>query len=78
MQMANRARNIAFQIAVALAEYESDKDEEGNILVKANHIKSVVEMSQDFKGYLQKVHGGDEAKRAERERERFDSYKSQG
>jgi hypothetical protein len=31
-------------------------------------------MSRDFKTYLAKLHGGDEAKRAQREFERLDSF----
>lgn len=61
----------AFQTAVALAEYEAEKDEEGKILLKDDHLKSIVEMSRDFKNYLDKLHRGDEGKRAEREYSRL-------
>ncbi|KAF6794598.1 P-loop containing nucleoside triphosphate hydrolase (ATPase) [Colletotrichum sojae] len=64
----------AFQTAVALAEYDAEKDSEGRILVKDDHLRAVVELSQDFKGYLDGLHNRDEAKRAEMRNERLDSY----
>jgi hypothetical protein len=36
------------------------------------HLRSVVEMSRDFKEYLKDLHRGDEGKRAERRLERLD------
>ncbi|KAI8263968.1 hypothetical protein K4K58_012585 [Colletotrichum sp. SAR11_239] len=66
----------AFQTAVALAEYEADKDGEGRIMVKDDHLRAVVELSQDFKGYLNDLHRKDEGKRAEQRYERLDSYGS--
>lgn len=62
----------AFQTAVALAEYEATKDKEGKIVLTDKHLKSVVEMSRDFKEYLDELHLGDEGKRAERRHERLD------
>jgi hypothetical protein len=62
---------LAFQTAVALAEYEAQKDEEGKIVLTDQHLKSVVEVSKDFKDYLNSLHRGDEAKRAERRNERL-------
>jgi hypothetical protein len=64
-------RYLAFQTAVALAEYEAQKDEEGKIVLTDQHLKSVVEVSKDFKDYLNNLHRGDEAKRAERRNERL-------
>lgn len=64
----------AFQTAVALAEYESVKDQEGNILLTDAHFKPVIELSEDFNIYLKELHKGDEAKRAERKYERLDTY----
>ncbi|KAK4167749.1 ATPase [Cladorrhinum sp. PSN259] len=61
----------ALQTAVALAEYDAEKDEEGKILVTDTHLKAVVEMSRDFKNYLNELHRGNEAKRAERRYERL-------
>ncbi|KAI1321381.1 P-loop containing nucleoside triphosphate hydrolase protein [Xylariaceae sp. FL0255] len=66
-------RNV-FQTAVSLAEYESEKDEEGNTMVTDEHLKSVIDLSKDFKGYLSELHGADEAKRAERYLERLDTF----
>ncbi|KAF4484031.1 hypothetical protein CGGC5_v008297 [Colletotrichum fructicola Nara gc5] len=66
----------AFQTAVALAEYEADKDSEGRIMVKDDHLRAVVELSKDFKGYLNDLHRKDEGKRAEQRYERLDSYGS--
>lgn len=62
----------AFQTAVALAEYESIKDEEGKILLNESHLSAIVKMSADFKNYLEKVHLADENKRAQRQGLRFD------
>lgn len=64
----------AFQTAVALAEYEADKDSEGKIMVKDDHLRAVVELSTDFKDYLKDLHRKDEGKRAEHRYERLDSY----
>lgn len=57
---------------MALAEYEADKDSEGRIKVKDDHLRAVVELSQDFKGYLNDLHRKDEGKRAEQRYERLD------
>ncbi|KAK3994205.1 ATPase [Cladorrhinum sp. PSN332] len=62
----------ALQTAVALAEYDAEKDEEGKILVTDIHLKAVVELSRDFKSYLHELHRGSEAKRAERRQERLE------
>jgi len=62
----------ALQTAVALAEYDAGKDEEGKILITDAHLKAVVELSADFKTYLNDLHRGDELKRAERKYERLD------
>jgi hypothetical protein len=66
--------HIAFQTAVALAEYDAEKDEEGKIILTDTHFRSIVELSQDFKDYLKDLHKGDEGKRAERKYERLDTY----
>jgi hypothetical protein len=55
---------------VALAEYDATKDSEGKIVLTDKHLKSVVEMSRDFKHYIDDLHQGDENKRAERRKER--------
>ncbi|KAI1362157.1 P-loop containing nucleoside triphosphate hydrolase protein [Xylaria arbuscula] len=64
----------AFQTAVSLAEYDSEKGEDGKITITDDHLRAVVELSRDFKEYLGELHRGDEAKRAERNYERLDSY----
>ena len=67
----------AFQTAVALADFEGAKDEDGKILLKDTHIMQIVRMSKEFKTYLRELHQGDESKRAERQRIRFDEYDAQ-
>ncbi|KAI0432789.1 P-loop containing nucleoside triphosphate hydrolase protein [Xylaria sp. FL1042] len=64
----------AFQTAVSLAEYDAKKGEDGRIIITDEHLRAVVELSRDFKSYLNELHKGDEAKRAERKYERLDSY----
>lgn len=64
---------IAFQTAVALAEYQSRKDEEGTILVTDAHFRPVMELSRDFRTYMNDLHRGNLGKRAERNYERLDS-----
>ncbi|KAK6206838.1 P-loop containing nucleoside triphosphate hydrolase (ATPase) [Colletotrichum tabaci] len=64
----------AFQTAVALAEYDAEKDSEGKIMVTDNHLRAVVELSKDFKGYLTDLHRRDEEKRAEDRYERLATY----
>ncbi|CAJ2501364.1 Uu.00g042170.m01.CDS01 [Anthostomella pinea] len=64
----------AFQTAVSLAEYDAEKGEDGKVMVTDEHLRAVVELSRDFKDYLNELHKGDEAKRAERKYERLDSY----
>jgi hypothetical protein len=39
-----------------------------------SHLRAVVELSRDFKSYLNNLHKGDEAKRAERKYERLDTF----
>ncbi|KAK5110406.1 hypothetical protein LTR85_001270 [Meristemomyces frigidus] len=64
-------RNL-FQTAVGLAEFEGEKDEEGKVKLKEDHIAQVVEMAAEFKEYLDDLHQGNEAKRAERKYQRMD------
>ena len=64
----------AFQTAVALAEFDAEKDEEGKILLTDSHLRAVVELLKDFKDYLNTLHQGDEGKRAERKYDRLDSF----
>jgi hypothetical protein len=72
LQMTVSLTVTAFQTAVALAEFEAVKDQEGKIVLTDKHLRAVVEMSRDFKEYLHDLHKGDEEKRAERRHERLD------
>ncbi|KAI1330016.1 P-loop containing nucleoside triphosphate hydrolase protein [Xylariaceae sp. FL0255] len=65
----------AFQIAVALAESQGQKDAKGRILVKPEHIRATVGMSRDFKNYLTSLYKGDPSKRAAAMGTRLDNYK---
>lgn len=65
------------QTAVALADFEGATDEDGKILLKDTHIQQIVRMSSDFRNYLDTLHQGDESKRAERQRIRYDTYDPQ-
>jgi hypothetical protein len=60
----------AFQTAVALAEYEAERDEDGKIQIRDDHLMSVVELSKDFDDYLAEVHKKTEAARAQMRHER--------
>ncbi|EFY96203.2 ATPase (AAA) domain protein [Metarhizium robertsii] len=64
----------AFQTAVALAEYDDEKDEDGKIILSDTHFRAVLELSKDFKDYLNDLHKGNEGKRAQRKYERLDTY----
>jgi hypothetical protein len=68
----------AFQTAVALAEYDAEKDDEGKILLKDTHLSSIVDLSEDFKKYLDDTLGADEDKRAAMERIRHDRDRNWG
>ncbi|KAL3421222.1 ATPase family AAA domain-containing protein 3B 1 [Phlyctema vagabunda] len=59
-----------FQTAVALAEYDAEKDAEGTIVIKVKHISSVVKMSIDFQDYLEELHSANEDTRAAKARDR--------
>ncbi|KAH6676509.1 ATPase [Halenospora varia] len=72
LKLNGREIRNAFQTAVALAEYDAEKDEEGKILLTDTHLRSIVDMSRDFKEYLDRTLEGDEEKRAARELLRYD------
>ncbi|KAH6995840.1 hypothetical protein BKA56DRAFT_539060 [Ilyonectria sp. MPI-CAGE-AT-0026] len=74
MKWNGREIRNAFQTAVALAEYEAETDEEGKTIVNDTHFRSVVELSSDFKSYLDKLHGADESERAHENHERLDAF----
>lgn len=46
----------AFQTAVALAEYEQIRDEEGAICIEEQHVRQVAEMTREFQEYLDALH----------------------
>ncbi|KAL8806362.1 MAG: hypothetical protein Q9182_001392 [Xanthomendoza sp. 2 TL-2023] len=71
----------AFQTAVALAEFEAksqttplDVSVPGKIELKEKHLKQIVNMSSNFKRYLDELHVGDESKRAKRFAYRHDEF----
>ncbi|KAM0563591.1 hypothetical protein ACHAPJ_001315 [Fusarium lateritium] len=64
----------AFQTAVSLAEYDAEKDDDGKILVNDDHFRAVIELSSDFKEYLDELHKKDEAQRAAFKHERYDDF----
>jgi hypothetical protein len=66
--------SIAFQTAVGLAEVDAKKGSDGKIELTDDHLRAVVEVSKEFKQYLEDLHMGDEGKRAERKYERLDDF----
>lgn len=66
----------AFQVAVALAEAQGQKDDKGRVLIKKEHIKATVDMSKEFSDYLKRVHKTDMSKKAAMMGNRFDAYDS--
>ncbi|KAK2767722.1 hypothetical protein FQN54_003880 [Arachnomyces sp. PD_36] len=64
----------AFQVAVALADAQNNKDKQGRVLIKPDHIKAAVQMSREFKDYLVHVHKTDMGKKAALMGNRFDAY----
>ena len=66
--------DTAFQTAVALADFDNEKNEDGKIVLRERHIQQIVHMSQEFKDYLKELHHGDEAKRAYQQRNRYDEF----
>ncbi len=71
---ANSKCDTAFQTAVALADFDNETNEDGKIILRERHIQQIVHMSQEFKDYLNGLHRGDEAKRADRQRIRYDEF----
>lgn len=65
---------LAFQIAVALAQTEDEKDTHGRILIKPEHIQSTVSLAMDFKSYLFHLHKKDESARAALHKNRYDAF----
>lgn len=70
--------SLAFQTAVALAEYEANKDGAEIVTLKDRHLKSVVKMSKSFKEYLRSTHKNqDSSKRARMFEWRNDNFGKQ-
>ena len=67
---------LAFQTAVALAEFEANRGPDGRILIDESHILQVAETSRDFKLYLEDLHDGNESVRALRAGNRADRFVS--
>ena len=61
----------AFQTAIALAEFEANKNKRGLVL-ELEHFKVVARTSEDFDNYLFRVQGGTEADVAKRYAQRDD------
>ncbi|KAM5360948.1 hypothetical protein ACJZ2D_013402 [Fusarium nematophilum] len=74
MKWNGREIRNAFQTAVSLAEYDAEKDDDSKILVNDDHFRAVVELSSDFKDYLDTLHKKDEAQRAAFKHERYDGF----
>jgi hypothetical protein len=68
----------AFQVAVALAEAQGQKDSKGRILIKTDHIKASAHMSRDFKDYLEKLYKQKDGQRAAMLGHRYDAYGTGG
>lgn len=68
--------SLAFQVAVALAEAQGQRDDKGRVLIKKEHIKATVDMSKEFSDYLNRVHKADLSKKAAMMGTRFDAYGS--
>ncbi|KAH6695531.1 hypothetical protein F5X68DRAFT_163790 [Plectosphaerella plurivora] len=66
----------AFQTAVSLAEYDAKPypGMEDTIQVTEDHFKAVIELSKDFKEYLDELHLKNEEGRAAARHERLDSF----
>ncbi|KAL2214182.1 P-loop containing nucleoside triphosphate hydrolase protein [Sarocladium strictum] len=64
----------AFQVAVALAEAQGNKDDKGRVLIKLEHIRATVQMSKEFQDYLLKLRRADLSKRTSQMGNRYDAY----
>ena len=70
--------DLAFQVAVALAQSQGAKDKEKLIVVKEAHIKATVQMSREFKGYMKGVWKQSESDRATSLGHRYDAFDTAG
>ena len=66
--------HIAFSTAVALAEFENDRDDKKRVIFHARHLEQVVKMSRAFQDYLKSTHGMSQAEQARRYRIRNDFW----
>lgn len=73
---ADSAGGLAFQTAVALAEYYDEKDEDGKVVVTDDHLSAVASLSNDFDEYLNQLHKKKMAARAELRHERLEMVES--
>ena len=55
-------------------DMEGNEKETKKLVLKVDHIRSIVKMSGAFKKYLNTLHQGDETQRAAREGLRIDDY----
>lgn len=69
---------LAFNTAVALAEYNNERDTKGNIMLQPRDLEQVVKMSRAFKDYLLEASGMDPAKQAAAYKLRADEWKAIG
>ncbi len=68
-------QTLAIQTAVALARKAAHDKNANPIVLEANHIEAVVNMSRTFKAYINEVHDNlDEAGRARRYEARADDF----
>ena len=74
---ANFGLHIAFSTAVALAEFENDRDDKQRVIFHAKHLEQVVKMSRAFQDYLKSTHGMSQAEQARRYRTRNDFWNGQ-
>lgn len=62
----------AFQTAIALAEFDANRNQGKKPVLSLDHFKIVAQVSEDFDDYLFRVHGGTEADLAKRFLQRDD------
>ena len=59
---------------MSLAEAQAQKDKEGRVLIKSDHIKATVQMSREFREYLVKLYKVEPSKRASLMGNRYDAF----
>ena len=72
---ANIELHIAFSTAVALAEFENERDDKMRVIFHARHLEQVVKMSRAFQDYLKSTHGMSQSQQARQYRLRNDGWK---